>query len=100
MTVKLGTLPFAASLSVRRIIDTEDVLDILCNIRFAGFDKGLVGDVGSTVGAGKQVVIGKLVLTGDPLGHPQIVATALATVRDHLKIAKLNTITHARPTSA
>jgi hypothetical protein len=95
MTVKINPLVFTVSFFVRQIVGTSEH-EILCNVCFAGFNKRPVGDSRSTVLTGKQTVIGKVVLDGDPLGHPQIIATTLATVRDRFNSTNLNSVVHVR----
>ncbi len=93
MTVKIGPLVFTASLFARQVVGTFEY-EILSDVRFAGFNKCPVGDNHSAVEASKQTVIGKVILDGDPLGHPQVIATALATARDRFNSANLNYVVH------
>jgi hypothetical protein len=94
MKVKVGKLPFNVSLSVKRVVASKAVFNVLCNVRFAGLNKGRVGDSSSATRTGKQTVIGKIILDGDSLGHTQIVTTALATVRDRFNSADINFVVH------
>jgi hypothetical protein len=93
VTVKIGSLAFATSLFARQVVGTFEY-EILSDVRFAGFNKRPVGDNLPTVGTGKQTVIGKVVLDGDPLGHPQVVTSALLAMRDRLNRADLNSVIH------
>jgi hypothetical protein len=93
MSIKVGTIPLNVSLSVEQVSCTpETVLDVICKVRFAGFDKGSIGDRGVAVRTGKQTVIGKIVLTGDPFRHSEVIAAALATARNH--VTNLNFVAH------
>jgi len=94
--MKLGKIPFNTYLSVKRAVsDTpEIVFDVLCNVRFAGFDKRGVGDNRATVSTGKETVIGKITLAENVIGHEEIIAAALVTVRNRFNSTKMNCIVH------
>ena len=96
MSIKLGKLPFNVLLSAKRVVSStpEIVYDILCNVRFAGRDKRGVGGDCPTISTGHNTVVDKIVLAGDSLGHPQIIATALATARNRLNSAKMDCVVH------
>src|SRR5665213_502710 len=96
MSIKLGKIPLNVFISVKRAVTNapEITFNVLCGVRFAGFNKRGVGGDSPAVPASNETVIGKIVLTGDPLGHPQIIATALATVRDRLKSLNYGCVVH------
>ena len=96
MGIRLGKIPLNVFISVKRIITDapETAFDVLCNVCFAGFNKSSVGNDGSAIRAGHNAVIGKIILTGDSLGHPQIIATALDAARSRFNSANLGCVFH------
>jgi hypothetical protein len=96
LTIKIGTIPIEATLSARKLISDNSGLtyEIVCLTRFTGFDKLRVGTDLAAVSAGKQTVIGKIVLAEGTIGHVELIAAALATARDNLKRIKQDRVFH------
>lgn len=87
MSVRLGEIPIDASVSVRPTNDSS-VYEAVLHCRFPGRHNGSVSGGTLTSITGDGTVLGKIVLTGDPLGHPQIIATALDAYRLRLESMK------------
>jgi hypothetical protein len=69
MLIRLETIPIEVTLSVERLVSRPDgTHEMVCRIRFAGFNKHGVGGDSSTIRAGKRAVIGEIVMTGGSLG--------------------------------
>jgi hypothetical protein len=98
MSVRLGAIPIEVSLSANRPV--AGVCEIVCLCRFSGFDNLGVGKRSTTRSAGNKTVIGKIVLAGDPIRHPQIIATALRAARDNMKSFEQNHVFHVDNLSA
>jgi hypothetical protein len=94
--MKLGKIPIDVSGRLRPVISdsAETVYEVLCLTRFTGFDKRHIGDNRTTVSTGKETVIGKIVLAEGTIGHEQIIATALETMRDRFNSAKRDCVVH------
>jgi hypothetical protein len=95
--IKLGRIPLNVSISVKKVITNtpEAIFDVLCGVRFAGFDKSGVGRNSSALRASNETVIGQIVIAEGTIGHEQIIASALATVRGRLNSANLNRVIHS-----
>ena len=87
MSVRLGTIPIDVSLSFRQT-DDACVREVILHCRFPGRHNDAVSSVRPTCLASDGAVLGKIILTGDPLRHPQILAAALRAYRDRLETLK------------
>jgi hypothetical protein len=92
----LRTLPFNVSLSVKKVATNtpETFFEVLCGVRFTGFDKCRVGRNGSAIRTGNETAIGQIIVAKDAIWHEQSIAATLATVRGRLKSANLNCVVH------
>jgi hypothetical protein len=94
--MKLGKIPIDVSVRLRPVISgsPETIYEVLCLTRFTGFDKCHIGDDRATISTGKETVIGKIVLAEGTIGHEQIIAATLATVRDRFDRANCDCVVH------